>query len=227
MGFSAGSVTFQRYYLAGEHPTSLSQTWLQAFADNAFGSETEARSDGIETGWIVPTHYYDVDFSDESRVIVGRFVHVAIRVDRTKAPSAIIRSYRAQEEQAALLASGNGTLSAEDKRAAKEAAMDRAEKEARKGNFRRINAYPLLIDLQKGLVYYGALGAGASEALTMLFAKTFDVSLVPATMDELSCRMAERAKLYANWTMPRLHFLLIHRIMRWKCQPFPVTTVAF
>ncbi len=195
MGFSSGSVTFQRYYLAGEHPTSLSETWLKAFEENAFGAETEVRSDGIETGWIVPTHYYDVDFSDESRVTVGRFIHVAIRVDRTNAPAAIVRSYRAQEEQAALFANGNGVLSAQDKRMAKEAAMDRAEKEARKGNFRRINAYPLLIDLQKGVLYFGALGAGASESLTTLFAKTFGVSLVAATMDELSCRMAERGKL--------------------------------
>ncbi len=195
MGFAAGSVTFRRYYLTGEHPTSLSKSWLKALASHAFGAEHEVRSDGIEMGWILPTHFDDVDFSDESRVVVGRFVYVAIRVDRTKAPASIIRSYRAQEEQAALLANGQGFLSAQDKRMAKEAAVDRADKEAGKGFFRRINAYPLLIDLQQGVVYYGALGVGASEALTSLFHRTFVVTLVPATIDELSHRTAERAKL--------------------------------
>ena len=192
MGFTSGRITFRRFYLAGQHPKSLSDEWLAAIAARAFGKQGEIFSDGTETGWIVPSHLFDVDFSTPERITLGRFVYLAMRLDRTAPPSAIVQSYRKMEEAAALRASGRDYLNRTERRLAKEAALGRAEKEAREGRFRRTTAYPVLIDLQRGVVYFGNLGATAGDGLMTLFADTFGVTLVPVTAEEAAYRAAEK-----------------------------------
>ena len=192
MGFASGPITFRRFFLCGEHPDSLSNGWFDAIAARAFGRQREEASDGSETGWIVPNHLCDVDFSSPDRVTFGRFVFLAMRVDRTAAPSAIVQSYRKMEETAALEASGRVSLTSAERRLAKEAALARAEKEARAGQFRRTTAYPLLIDFQEGVVYFGSLGAPAADRLMVLFSETFDTTIVPATVEEVAYRIAQR-----------------------------------
>ena len=193
MGFATGSITFRRYYICGNHPTSLSDEWFDAIAQRAFGRGGEAAADGIETGWIVPTHLFDVDLSSPERITVGRFVFLAIRLDRTAPPGAVVRSYRKMEEQAALHAGGRTTLSRAERAIAGQAATERAQSEARRGMFRRIAAYPVLIDLQDGVVYLGNLGTTASDRFLALFADTFQTTLAPATAEEVAYRIADKA----------------------------------
>lgn len=192
MGFASGSITFRRYYLCGEHPGSLSEEWFEALAGHAFGQGGEETSDGIESGWIVPTHLFDVDFSAPQRVTVGRFVYLAMRLDRTAAPAPIVKSYRKQEEEAALAASGGEVLGRAERSLARQAAADRAQREARKGMFRRVAAYPVLIDLEDGVVYFGNTGSTAGDKLLTLFSDTFQTTLAPATIEEAGYRIAER-----------------------------------
>ncbi|UCF32940.1 MAG: hypothetical protein JSV78_11475 [Phycisphaerales bacterium] len=195
MGFASGSVTFRRYYLCGEHPSSLTKEWLSSIAGHAFGKQREATSDGIETGWIGPTHLFNVEFSTPQHVAVGRFIYLGFRMDRTAAPSAIVRSYQRMEEEAALEASGQPYITRAEKRMAREAAMAKAEREARAGAFRRVSAYPLAIDLEDGVAYFGNLGATASDKMMSLFSDTFDVALVPATPEEVAVRTAQRLRV--------------------------------
>ena len=192
MGFTSGTITFRRYYLAGQNPKSLSDEWLAAIAARAFGKQGETLSDGTETGWIVPSHLFDVDFTAPERITLGRFVYLGMRLDRTAPPSAIVQSYRKMEEAAALQASGRDYLNRTERQLAKEAALGRAEREAREGRFRRTTAYPVLIDLQHGVVYFGNLGATTGDKLLTLFADTFGVTLVPVTAEEAAYRIAEK-----------------------------------
>ena len=192
IGFASGPITFRRFFLCGERPDSLSNGWYEAIAVRAFGKQREAASDGIETGWIVPNHLFDVDFSSPDRVTCGRFVFLAMRLDRTAAPGAIIQSYRKMEESAALQASGRASLSRTERRLANEAALARAEEEARADKFRRTTAYPVLIDFPDGVVYFGNLGAPAGDKLMALFSETFGTPIVPATVDEVAYRIAQR-----------------------------------
>ena len=193
MGFAAGAITFRRFFICGEHPQTVGDEWLESIRAHAFGRCGEATSDGVETGWIVPAHLFDVDFSCLDRIEVDRFVFLGMRLDRTSAPGPILRSYRVMEEQAILAASGRDRLSRSDRSMAREAAALRAEQEARDGAFRRITAHPVVIDLQDGVVYLGSLGAGVSDKFMALFEETFRASVVPAGIDEVAHRFAERA----------------------------------
>lgn len=191
MGFASGAITFRRYLLSGGHPAALTDEWRAAIAAQRFGRTGAAGADGVEAGWIVPTHLLDTDFSDRERILVGRFVYLALRLDRTAPPPALVRSYQCQEEDTLRKTAGRDTLSARDRKLAREAAHERAEGEARQGAFRRMAAYPLAIDLRGGEAYFGCLAGRAAEQLVTLAAETFGVTFVPATADEIGYRAAE------------------------------------
>lgn len=192
MGFASGNVSFRRFFLTGRHPSAWSDEWQEAVARHAFGSYGEASPDGVEVGWIVPTHLFDVDFSEPHRICLERFVYLAMRVDRTAPPASVLKSYRKMEEQAALEAGGREFLSKTERRLAKESADRRAQDEAKKGMYRRVSAYPLVLDLEDGVVYFSNLGTSATERLARLFADTFQATLAPATLDEVAFRAAHK-----------------------------------
>lgn len=192
MGFASGSASFRRFFLVGERPASWSAEWQAAVAEHAFGRQGSAASDGVEVGWIVPNHLFDVDFAEPHRIEYERFVYLAMRVDRAAPPASVVRSYRVMEERAALEASGRDTLTRAERRLARDAADQRAREEAESGMYRRIAAYPVVLDMEAGVVYFGSLGASAADRLTRLFSDTFRVTLAPATLEEVAQRAAER-----------------------------------
>jgi len=189
MGFASGRVTFRRYRLGGFVHDSVDDLFLEKLNRAAFGRYGSAMADGSEMGWITPQHLFDVNFAAE-KITAGRFVHLLVRVDRNSPPAAIRRSYFAMEQQAALAASGKEFLSKQELRLAKEAAGERADVEARSGAFRRISAFPVLLDLQGQRLYCGSASAGANDRLQRLFADTFECALEPVTAHTLALELA-------------------------------------
>ncbi|MCP4248888.1 MAG: hypothetical protein GY778_17735 [bacterium] len=195
MGFVSGRISFRRYRVCGSHPGTVDEKVVKALRRHVFTEGKAPAADGIETGWIAPTHVMDTQLT-VSKISVGRFLHLAMRLDRTAAPPAVLRSYRRMEEQAALEASGKQKIGQEDRRRAHEAADERAEKEARQGAFRRISAHPVLVDLERHQVYFASLGNTANDKLRLLFADTFGATLEPADVSDVAVRLAQDA----GWT---------------------------
>ncbi len=195
MGFASGSVTYQKFYMVGQHPSDLTDEMLASIENCSFGRYKQAMTDDLEFGWIVPNHLFDVDFSSADRILVGRSLYLAMRCDRTAPPASLVKSYEKMEELAALEASGKETLSKNERSLAREVARDRAAEEAKKGHFRRMSAYPLIIDLEEGSVYFGNLGLSAADKLLTLFSDTFSCSLVQASIEEVAYRIATDEKL--------------------------------
>ena len=190
MGFASGTVSFRRYHVEGSHAKMIDEDLLQGITKHAFGTSDAVASDGIECGWIAPTHVLDTNLTIE-KVSVGEMLHLAMRLDRTSAPANVVRAYRQIEEQAALEASGKEFLSKEERRQAKEAAEAKSAKEARNGAFRRMAAYPLLFDLKEHVVYLAAAGNLIHDKLITLFARTFGAKLVPLDAAETAGRIAQ------------------------------------
>jgi hypothetical protein len=195
MGFASGRISFRRYHIAGSKLKAVSKTVLTRLREHAFGSGLSDMNDGTEYGWIAPTHLFDTNI-DAEKISFGRFLHVVLRMDRLSAPPAVVRSYCAIEEQAALEASGRSGLSKEEKQQAREAAEAKAEKEAGKGAFRRITAHPVVIDLLNQTVYYGSLGSGPHDKLMTIFASTFGARLEPLDTTRLASRIANELNLH-------------------------------
>jgi len=190
MSFASGPVSYRRYRVEGWSGDRLDDEAVEQLGAAAFGQDRSVSSEAVEAGWIAPTHLFDFEI-DADKITTGRFVHLAMRLDRLDAPAAVVRSYRRIEEEAALAASGEAFLTKRMRRDAKEAAQVRAAKEAQAGHFRRITAHPLVFDLEERIVYFNALGNGPHEKLQALFNATFDVRLTPLDASELAARITE------------------------------------
>ncbi len=191
MSFASGGISFRRYQISGWPKAGMDEVAVASLKALAFGSLQETSADGTEVGWIAPTHLFDCEI-ELDKIIVGRFVHLAMRLDRLGAPPAVLRSYQRMEEEAALATSGQEFLSKKQRREAKEAAQARAAKEAQAGSFRRITAHPLVIDLEDRILYFSSLGNGPHDKLLTLFTKTFNARLTPLDASEQAGRIAEQ-----------------------------------
>lgn len=187
MAFASGPVSFQRFFVTGSIPSDVTDRFIEAVNTHAFGKAPAAQDD-VQLGWIGPGHLFETEIVAEP-VAYGRFAHLAVRIDRLGAPSNVLTAYVRMEEQAALEAGGREFLSRGEKKKARARALDRARGEARAGGFRRMNAYPLLIDLEGRTVFLGNLGTSIADKVGQLFSDTFGCALEPADVDRLTLRL--------------------------------------
>lgn len=192
MAFESGPVTFRRFFITGPITKMNEQSFAQAVNKHAFGKYGSASADGSETGWISPDHLFDANITAE-KIFYDRFVYLQMRLDRTAPPGNILRSYLRMEELAARDQDDPKPLTKRERQAAREAAVARAQEEAKAGMYRRIAAVPVLIDLRAGVVYFGNLGATAGDKFIILFRDTFDSALEPGTSDHLAFRIMDAA----------------------------------
>lgn len=190
MGFASGPVSFQRFLIDGSMPANVTERFVRAVNDHAFG-RLAMLPDDTQLGWIGPNHLFETDIAAES-IACGPYVHLAVRVDRLKAPPSVIRAYVQVEEQAMLQAKGREFLNRGEKRQARERALGRADQETRAGTFRRMNAYPLLIDAKHRTVFLGTLSATVADKVMQLFYDTFGRGLEPADPERLATRILDQ-----------------------------------
>lgn len=187
MAFASGPVSFQRFAIDGRFPSDLTDELLAAVRHKAFGRQPPGPDD-TQVGWVGPRHVLETDIEPE-HIHFGRFVHLAMRVDRLRPPAAVMRAYVHEEEAAMLAAGGREYLHRKERRRAREAARERAEQEARSGAFRRMSMAPVLIDLERRTVYLGGLGVALGDRLAQLFRDTFAAALEPLDVERVARRL--------------------------------------
>lgn len=186
MAFASGNVSMQRFFLSGKPFDAADDRFMAMLNEYAFGRRGGS-DPNVQSGWISGRHLFDHELTAE-KIVFGRYVHLALRVDSLKVPGAVARSMMRMEEEAALQASGRAFLTKTEQRMAREAGKLRIEQETKSGAYRRIAAYPVLIDLEAGGVLLGNTGASAGERLIELFGNTFSRALLPADPDQLATR---------------------------------------
>ncbi|MCK4340498.1 MAG: hypothetical protein KAY37_02090 [Phycisphaerae bacterium] len=192
MAFASGPVSFLRFMIDGSLPTDITDKLVQAVNSRAFG-KSGVQSDGTQSGWIGPRHLFETEIAAE-HIACGPFVHLAVRIDRLKAPANVVKAYIRLEEETALQTGGREFLNRGEKRQAREAALIRADQETRAGGFRRMKAYPLLIDLEHQMVYLGNSGPSVADKVMQLFYDTFGRGLEPVDPERVAVRIMERAR---------------------------------
>ncbi len=206
MSLMGGTVSFQRFRIAGEFFDDVTEKFMSAVTRRAFG-RTPPAPDDYQFGWIGPRHVLDTEI-DAQQVAFGGFALLSLRLDRLRAPSNILRAYVQIEEDAIRKASGREFLSTGERRKAREAARLRVDAEARDGAFRRSSACPALIDLASKAVYLSAASTAATDRFVLLFNDTFGVSLEACDPTHLAekCLSAQR-NLRALENLPRFHLV--------------------
>ncbi|MGE0478970.1 MAG: recombination-associated protein RdgC [Phycisphaerae bacterium] len=192
MAFASGPVSFQRFFMASAPAGQLTDAMERALAEHAFG-QLAPGVDDVQIGWVGPRHLMDADLSAD-RICVGRFLLLALRIDRLRVPGSVLKSYVRQEEEDLLRDSGRDYLSKGERKRCREAALERAEKERKSGSFRRMSAVPVLVDLSQATAYLGNTGAATSDKLMQLFRATFSRVLEPADAATIATKRMLAAK---------------------------------
>jgi hypothetical protein len=192
MSFASGPVSFQRFFIAGRISKDLTDDTLNALNARAFGRNA-ALSDESHYGWIGPRHLFETKLTGE-HIAFGSFLHLALRIDKLRAPASVVKAFVQEAEEAAKETSGREFLSKGERKKCREVAALRAEQEARGGAFRRMSSYPVLIDLANKRVYLGNTGSAAADVLMKLFSDTFGAALDRATPDALARRILAGTK---------------------------------
>ncbi len=187
MALTSGPISFQRFNVDGALPADVDDRFVAALNRHTFG-KLATLEDGTQLGWIGPGHLFENEIVAE-RIAWGRFALFALRVDKSQVPGNVLKSYVRLEEDMALAASGRDYLSRGQKRDAKEAALLRAQQELKDGAFRRMNSYPLLVDLEHRRVYFASHSRALADHLVRLFTDTFGGVLQVATPEVVARRI--------------------------------------
>jgi hypothetical protein len=186
MGFWNGRVTFTRYRVGGESPLPFGDELLERINQHLIGVHgSTASADGVATGWAGGDHVLDLSI-EPVKNIVDDAVHLAIRIDTDKIPSALLRAYTQIEIEALAQGNPNGVATKAQRQEAKEIALKRAEAEAADGRFRRLKHHPVLWDGRSGTLYAGSTSTSVLERLLSLFRETFDLDLEPITAGSIA-----------------------------------------
>ncbi len=191
MGFLSGRITYVRYRVGGTSPLPFGEEILEQAQLHAIGRNAGADpNDGIAVGWAGGDHVLDVSF-DLEKNILNDALHLAVRVDTDKVPSALLRAYTKIETDARAALNPSGHPTKTQRQEAKEAAKIRAEAEAADGRFRRLAHFPVLWDGLNNVLYAGTTSASALDRLQTLFRETFERTLEPITAGSLAYSQAE------------------------------------
>lgn len=206
MAFASGPVSFQRFFITGKFHDDVTEALLRAVKQRSFGRISPAPDD-TQTGWIGPRHVLDTEIDAET-IAFGRFAHLAMRVDRLRAPASVVRAYTLLEQQAVRQATGRDFLSKGEQRKAREAAQTRLEQEVRAGGFRRMTMIPVLIDFAQRVVFLGNLSTAMADKFMLLFSDTFGAALEPADAPRVATRtMIAHRNARALEHLPAFHLV--------------------
>ena len=99
MGFAAGSISFTRFAIVGEHPKEIDQEILDKLGELTLETGEYGVPEDVEYGWCGGRHILDRHFTFEHNVYADA-LHFAIRIDTNRVPSELKHAYQAIEEEA-------------------------------------------------------------------------------------------------------------------------------
>ena len=179
MPFDSGRVTFGRFAVGGDAPSTVDEAVLSILHEHRFREVEIGTPDEIECGFVTPEHLLDTRFTFEkigygaggSRALIG------VRIDTHKVPADVRRAYRVMNEQVSAAENPSGFATKGQKREATELADRQVREDLAKGMYRRSKVVPVLWEMSKSELYCGALGNTVTEQVVRLFRQAFAVEL--------------------------------------------------
>ena len=186
MGFAAGSVSFARFAVVGEHPKEIDQSILDRLGELTLETGEYGVPEEVEYGWCGGRHILDRHFSFENNVYTDA-LNFAMRIDTNRVPAELKHAYQSIEEEALAAQNPSGFISKNQKREAKDSVRRKIESELKEGRFRRSKLIPMLWDFATQTLLTSATSTSA-EKLHELFERTFGLKLEPLTAGTLANR---------------------------------------
>jgi hypothetical protein len=185
MSFHSGRVTFCRFFAEGDGPTMADDTTLATLAEHGFRETDIGAPEAVESGWTTGEHLFDTQFTYAKNGF-GNALLFALRIDTHQVPAEVKQAYKRMNEAAAAQENPSGFASKRQKREAGETAARQLHEDLAAGKFRRSKTVPVLWDLKRKMVYFGAAGNTAIEQLCLRFRESFNIELQPVTSGSLA-----------------------------------------
>ena len=128
MPFSNGSVSFRRFAVVGNAPTSVDQALLDKLDQHALRPGEFGVPEEVEYGWSGGRHVLDASFSFEHNVFADA-LHFALRIDTNKVPSELKKAWKIMEEEAVAKDNPSGFISKNQKKEVKDSVKRRTAAE--------------------------------------------------------------------------------------------------
>jgi hypothetical protein len=182
MAFFHGRIGFVRYAVEHQSTEPFGEETIASLSTNAIGKYgTGETADGVSVGFNGGRHLLDAEISLENNVYDDA-LHVGMRFDVDKIPSAILKAYTEIEIKALSAGNPSGRPTKDQKEEARDAALARATAEAADGRYRRMAVHQLLWDKSSQTLYATASSANVLDRIGPLFRDTFggDIHLITA-----------------------------------------------
>jgi len=195
MSFDSGSISFQRYAVIGSQKLlpGTARAPTEAMLDQLANQRLQPVDMGVpqelEWGWSGPAHILDSQF-DFEHCVFNDCIHFGLRIDTNKVPGPVRTAHQQLAERAAAEQNPSGFISKMQKRQVKDEVGRQLDDELRSGKYRRSKLVPLLWDVPAGILY-GPTSASAKDCLCELFARTFDMELIPLSSGTIAMRELE------------------------------------
>ncbi len=188
MPYTKGRLTFCRFAVTGDAPTSADETAIAILKEHAFKETEIGAPDEVEVGFVTGEHILDTQFSYEKNGF-GDALLFGLRVDTHKVPSDLKQAYRKINEQAAADGNPSGFASKAQKKDAKDEAERQLRDDLAAGKFRRSKLIEVLWDLPNQTCYVAATGSTVIERFVKLMKSAFAVDLQYQSAGTLAGRL--------------------------------------
>jgi len=176
VGVLKGAITYAKLYVEGELPDDAHQKYIARIRTRTFKPLTPEDEGEASVGWAPIERPFDDEISFRSDgVFFGSYLNLAMRIDKWKFPSALVKNKMAQAERAWKQRTGKEKMS----RVEKTELRDLVERKLRREGIPVTKVIDFSWNIASGELRFFGRSKNALEYFYELFEKTFSMHLVP------------------------------------------------
>ena len=173
MPLFSGNLSYRRYFVEGELPPNLRQTFLERVQMYQIPKLDIEGEDEQAHGWTTLQSILDTEFTTE-KLFFNEYMVFALRIDAWKIPTALVKAYATEEERQKCEEEGREQLSRKERSDLREAVRLNLKRQI----LPTLAAYDVCWHIDQGVLRFWNHANRANEIFVELFEKTFGLQLV-------------------------------------------------
>ena len=189
-----GSLTYARFFVAGDVPEDFREKYMRAIRLRAM-KPIEPDDEELErSGWCKVGEPFEIELRYED-VFYNEYVNLGLRTDKWRLPASILKQRLREAEAAYLEKKGRERLGRAEKTELKEV----VSRKLRKQTSPATRMIDLSWSMNEGVVRFFSHAEKAGAQMMEIFTKTFGLRLVPEAPYTLAARLGLSKAQESTW----------------------------
>ncbi len=189
-----GSLTYARFFVAGDVPEDFREKYMRAIRLRAM-KPIEPDDEELErSGWCKVGEPFEIELRYED-VFYNEYVNLGLRTDKWRLPASILKQRLREAEAAYLEKKGRERLG----RAEKTELKEMVSRKLRKQTSPATRMIDLSWSMNEGVVRFFSHAEKAGAQMMEIFTKTFGLRLVPEAPYTLAARLGLSKAQESTW----------------------------